>query len=827
MRTSAAIRSLALALTVLAGGPSCIPRPAIVTPAHGSVVDAQAPALAVEITLGSGFGEASRFRVVLLRGVDAAPQISDVTDRFTVAGGTATGSLAPAADLAPGRNTLFAHVDTDGDGTAENVSSSSFSYEPELDRADAATGCDLLDPRICLYPFPNDFFTAADPATDTKRRVAFRLEAMPRNVGGVPVDPTELNRNDGFSPGQAIQVFVPGLVLETPGATPADRPVPVPGAVPIWDLGRSLAPDASFLILDAETGERVPLWAEKNLRVPDDESVLLIRPAVNFASGRRYVVALRNLRDGAGAIIPPDRLFQLLRDGIPTYVPEVEARRPAMEEIFGFLEEHGVAREELYLAWDFTVISKRNVSERMIHIRDDAFARLGDAAPAFTVTEVEQRQNDPSRYLVTGTFQVPLYVTNGGAPGGSRLRCEDALGNPRICQGDELPVADDAFYTADFRCTVPNSTTTPGSARPSLYGHGLLGSQNEASASHVRGMADLHGFIFCGTRWIGMGNDDFVIIGLSIIPNFSNFPLLPDRMHQGFLNFLFLGRLMIHPDGLGTHFAFQTESGESLIDGSELFYDGNSQGAIAGGALAAVAQDLNRAVLGVPGMNYSTLLHRSVDFDPQFLDLVDVNYPDRREHPLLYAMAQMLWDRTETNGHANHLTRDPYPNTPAKKILLQVAFGDFQVSDMTAEIEARTIGAHVHRPGFDPAAYIDDNPSNEPRAFFPVEPFWNLPAIPQAPPAPPVPGHPDATYRWDGSALVVWDSGNVQSPPGNVPPTTNDNPELQPCPSGRGGDPHECPRRDPAARLQKSEFLATGGSVVDVCAGQACLAPGT
>jgi hypothetical protein len=323
-----------------------------------------------------------------------------------------------------------------------------------------------------------------------------------------------------------------------------------------------------------------------------------------------------------------------------------------------------------------------------------------------------------------------------------------------------------------------------------------------------------------------MGFDDQAIIGVTIIPNFGLFPLLTDRLHQAMLNFLFLGRAMIHPDGFGTHFAFQDASGQSLIDGSELFYDGNSQGAIAGGALAAVAQDFTRAVLGVPGMNYSTLLHRSVDFDPQFLDIVAANYPEPI-HPLLFGLAQMLWDRVETNGHANHLTADTYPNTPPKKILLHVAFGDFQVADVTAEVEARTLGAHVHRPGFDPAAYIADNPSGQPRAFFQENPYWNLPAIPQATPVPPVPGFPDATYRWDGSALVVWDSGNVQSPPANVPPFVNDNPELQPCPAGRGGDPHECPRRETSARLQKSEFLRSGGSVVDVCGGMSCLAPGT
>ena len=46
-----------------------------------------------------------------------------------------------------------------------------------------------------------------------------------------------------------------------------------------------------------------------------------------------------------------------------------------------------------------------------------------------------------------------------------------------------------------------------------------------------------------------------------------------------------------------------------------------------GGALTALAPDLDRAVLGVPGMNYSTLLRRSVDFD---LYATNIRAPTRR-----------------------------------------------------------------------------------------------------------------------------------------------------------------------------------------------------
>ena len=45
------------------------------------------------------------------------------------------------------------------------------------------------------------------------------------------------------------------------------------------------------------------------------------------------------------------------------------------------------------------------------------------------------------------------------------------------------------------------------------------------------------------------------------------------------------------------------------IDTSRLYYNGNSQGGIIGGALTALSPDFTRASLGVPAMNYSVLLH--------------------------------------------------------------------------------------------------------------------------------------------------------------------------------------------------------------------------
>src|SRR5437588_3300296 len=74
-----------------------------------------------------------------------------------------------------------------------------------------APWCDDFDPSVCLQPFPNDYFTRVDSGTPTGRRVNFNLLAMPRNAAGKPIDPTEWDRNDGFSPGSLITLHIPGL----------------------------------------------------------------------------------------------------------------------------------------------------------------------------------------------------------------------------------------------------------------------------------------------------------------------------------------------------------------------------------------------------------------------------------------------------------------------------------------------------------------------------------------------------------------------------------------------------------------------------------------
>ena len=117
-------------------------------------------------------------------------------------------------------------------------------------------------------------------------------------------------------------------------------------------------------------------------------------------------------------------------------------------------------------------------------------------------------------------------------------------------------------------------------------------------ADNVEQFGNENNVLVCGADWIGMSEND-IINAAGILQNLSGFPSLADRLQQGFLDFMFIGRTLIHPGGFAANPAFQRD-GKPLIDTRRLFYYGNSQGGIACGALTAVAPDLNRSVLYAP-----------------------------------------------------------------------------------------------------------------------------------------------------------------------------------------------------------------------------------
>jgi len=649
-----------------------------------------------------------------------------------------------------------------------------------------------------MYPFPSNAFTVADDSTETGRRINFDIESMPVNKAGVSVDPAEWNRNDGYSPSQQIIAVVPDVDLEQTGAPP------------LGDLEQSLDAGSPILVIRVSTGEQHLIFAELDAQTDDPaKQALFVRPMVQFERNERYIIALRNLKNAAGELLEAPEVFRAFRDDVLTDNDYIEDRRESMEDIFSILEDVGVAREELYLAWDFNVASVENITERLLHIRDDAFAALGNTAPVFTVEEItdfapcddgvcEEGQHDEIAREVYGSFQIPSYLdSEEGGPGSGFFYDEPDDGLPDRIGGNNL-------FSAEFYCRIPRSVAEDfdlppkAVARPSLYGHGLLGSPTEVRAGNVGVMADTHQMMFCATPWVGFAAEDagFATVALQ---DFSLMPPFFDRQQQGILNFMYLARLLKHPQGLAGDPAFQAGD-EPVFDTSNVYYDGNSQGGIVGGGLMGAIQDVTRGVLGVPAMSFSFFIRRSSHWATYALFMTGSGtgedgggYPDSLDQSFLVSMWQMLWDRSESSGYAYHIEHQPLPNTPTHSVLIQVAYGDHQVSMWGAELMARTVGATVRVPALEEGRHPDSNP------YVALEP---VPA-----------------GDFTGSVMTLWDDGPLGGGAengGTAPPPTNNTGPSEPQ---YGEDPHELPRREAAAQLQKSEFLMPDGvgKFVDTC----------
>ena len=620
--------------------------------------------------------------------------------------------------------------------------------EPLCALDDSEIRCDFLNPQHCLLPFPSSVFLVDDPSTDTGLRIDYPREGMPANRAGTRIDPSDHVTLDGYSPGPMVLALFPeGVDLAASGAAALEN------------MERALDPNSPTVLIDADSGERIPHFAELDVQATSPTTqVVILRPGVRLRETHRYIVAFRGLVTADGSPVEPPRAFQILRDGEDTPVRTIEERRPLLEDVFTRLADAGVARDELLLAWDFTVASSRSLTERLVTARDKALEFNGPGAPPYTITSVEEDVDENILRRVRGTFTVPLYMTSATPPARYQLGA------------DGLP-EQNGTTTAPFVVNIPRAAVADGVARPArpcVYGHGLFGSHNEASAGHLRAFSNDVNIMFGATDWIGMADEDVRHV-VRMVPDLSGFPILTDRLQQAMLNFIFLGRLFVAADGFVADEAFQWE-GQPLIDTSELYYYGISQGGIQGGTYLAVSPDTTRGVFGVGAMNYSFLLRRSIDFTP-FQVVLNLNYLGELDRALLYPLLQQIWDRGEPQGYASRLVDDPLPGTPAKKILMQPGINDSQVSHVAAEIQARSMG---------------------------------LPTT--APSARPVFGIPEIEAPFDGSAFIPYDVGGI------APPITNEAPTVE-------NGVHEAVRRLPEAQAQIDAFLRPDGMIVNFCDG--------
>ena len=573
----------------------------------------------------------------------------------------------------------------------------------------ATPGCDDRDVRACLLPWPSDRYTVPDATTATGVRVAIPADAVPNNANGTPIDVTDQNLGDGFSPATSILVSVPGVDLAASGVATAD------------DIGSSLDDDAPIVLTDLDTGERWPYWATLDARTEPGDELLAITPAVALTESHRYEVTINNL---------------------------VTSNNTAVER-------------PLPMQWSFPVASADSLSGRLRSM----VTNTEDLVPGFTVESVDNSSNPA---VIRGTFELPNFLDNDGGPGGKFVLDDNGLPTVNTTQ---------PTWDAPFICLVG----TEAESRPTVvYGHGLLGGAEETLS--LSSISTLGGLNACGTDYVGMSRNDIPTV-LNILGDLSGFAALADRLQQSQLAFVLLGRLVNDPDGFVSDPAFQID-GTPLLEADGAVFVGNSQDGILGGAASAVNNEWSRVVLGVPGLGYNVMLPRSSNW-PRFEEVLNPAYPNAVDRALAVELIQLLWDRGENAGYAQHLTSDPYPGISPKTVLLVEAFGDHQVANLATEKLARTIGAAVS---------TDALASGRATA---TDPLWGIASVP--------------SFPTTMSVLSVWDFGTP------APPITN----LPPLPPDYGNDPHGAGSSETGVLLQAITFLVTG-EIIDPCGGGPC-----
>lgn len=630
---------------------------------------------------------------------------------------------------------------------------------------DIPAGCNPISLDDCFLPFPSSYYLKEDAGTVTGFRVNIPDGVLPVNSDGVPLHPGPFNYADGFSPATpALAYFKEGIDSLT-----------LPG---ISNIADSIQPASSIQIIEMPSGERVPLFAELDANATEsDRQALIIRPVIRLKPATRYVVVIKDSvlnREGSPLTTPEP--FRIIRDNVSTDTGVLNELKKHYGEIFELLEMQGISKENIVLAWDFVTASDDYILSHMLKIREEVLNQAGNTGLGYEIKKITEYTTDQDLNLwreIIGEFEVPSFLTDT---------------EPVVLNKDEngMPVYTGKIYKAPFVVHIPQcaKTATP-PLRIMIFGHGLFGSaEGEMDSGYEKSMINQLCVIQIGTDWIGLSKYDVPDVIVYTVRDLNYFSVITDRLQQAHANTVMLARLVkgtfvnapiLSKEGPNMDKSCSQTSCTPLADPSnpELYYYGISDGAIQGTTFMTLTPDIERGALNVGGGPWSFMMFRSSDF-PQFKMLIEAYYPDKLDQQLLIALSQSFWDFSDPVTYGAHIIKDPLPDTPVKKIILQESKGDAQVPNLSSHILARTIGLN----GLAPLVY-------------------------------PVFGISEVQGPIDGSAYTQWyvvpDAVPFPDETKNIPPASN--------------DAHEAIRRLPELINQLDLFFQPDGKIEQTCPG--------
>ena len=656
--------------------------------------------------------------------------------------------------------------------------------EPDADEPDAGEeehpdhrteDCDPLLPEYCSMPWPSNLYLEADEDRMTGYTLDFGLTTLPTNDAGDHVEPDPYRHLDGYGLGTPVAVLFPGVDLSQ-----------LPTEDAIEDSVEDDDRHAFYFEVTDDGLEAVPFWAELDVHAESaEEQVLYLRPAVVLEENARYVVGFRNLVDEAGNPFERSEAFDQYLSGEAADAEELAWRQERFDEIFDLLEDAGIERDELTLAWDFHTASTEGLHSDLLHVIETGLAAAEDEGIEVVLTDVtvhDTLSNPHIAYEIEGTFRVPRFLEPSERATSFAYRFyRDEDGRPAI----------NDWGTPKFWLQIPHTAVDGTPHGLVKYGHGMLGRGSQVDGEFNQQIAYENQLIFFATDFAGFSQSD-VPHAIDALQNPTLFEEISDRMHQGVLNYVLLTRAMqeslesIPDDPIWDDEELEDEQLELAVDHDRIFYSGISQGGIYGVTYVAVDPTITHGHFGVPGHNYSMLMERSSNYyggdQLGYADFVALAFSDRVDQSMLIpTVLQLLWDKIDPISYLRRLTHQPFDEDMPKYGLFGLAKGDYQVAVVTKEITARS--------GIDiPILENYDREIGEP---------WGVDVV---------------SYPHEGSGIVMYDFGNPWPHLGNHPPED----EL--------GDPHGLPRELPEHNEQMIDFFDTQ-QIIDVCGGEPCYFP--
>ncbi len=519
-----------------------------------------------------------------------------------------------------------------------------------------------------ILPFPSSLYEKADPSSPTGIRIDVEPGALPGPIDGEPFDVSLINGRTGW-PAAVTILWQYKDGIDPLGLNGPDK------------IEQTMTGLTNTHLVDLDTGMRVAHFAEVDVNETTDVSqqAIYIRPAARLAGGHHYAVGIEFIATPAGESMVRSDAFEAVLADRDTGHARLDAARPRLRAALDGLEAAGIARDELVMAWDFTVADDAAATADGVAARDAALAAMGDlgANLSISVTDDQGTINADPRIArrIELDYESPS-VTGPKFAGFHR-------------GGDGTPVVE-GMETAKAHIFVPPCATANNKAGIVIFGHGFFGDLDEIRrAEHLRQLADDGCLVFAGTEWTGMAQNDEANALLALNDLTIGFRF-GERIWQGMVNQIALEQLL--RGKLATQILVDGNN-QSIVDTSRVFYFGISNGHILGTTFVAYDPFITRAVLMVGGANWSLMFERSKNWAAFGAPLKGA-YDNLLAAVIMEEVLEMALDVVEGSNVAQYQV----PGTPAKRYLLQTSLDDCQVPNISSFYQARSMGVTLLVP---------------------------------------------------------------------------------------------------------------------------------